>query len=206
MINTLLPLSILCFVISACGVFQFSHNYYSNEQPDRTMKEKVASFILYIADDDEKETVDSLESVEDLNSFLVDFWLRRDPTPGTPVNEFKDEYVTRFTYANSRLGGWHTDRGRVYILHGPPEDIQVENVSHRFQGDLEIWIYDKFINEPEMPNPFMDIEFGRVKFAFLDRMGFGIKEQIYSNIPGEKVDPLIMSVDWRMNSLINKGL
>lgn len=203
--NNLLPLLILCFYLSACSSFVPPHNYYSSVQPPRTMKEKVVCFVQYIADEDEKDMLDSLETDEELNSFLVEFWARRDPTPETPANEFKDEYVRRFNFANTRLNGWHTDRGRVYILYGPPEDILREIFSQRFPGDLEIWIYDKFVREQEMPNPFMDIEPNREKFAFGDRFGFGVKEQVYSNVAGERTDPLIYRFKSKMNSLINQG-
>jgi GWxTD domain-containing protein len=163
------------------------------------MMEKVAGFISYIATDEEKEIVDSLESDTDLNDFLVKFWQRRDPTPGTDTNEFKNEHVRRFKFANTRLGGWQTDRGRVYILQGPPEEIIRDLAGNNYQGDVEIWIYNKIVSEPEMPNMFMDIEPHKVKFVFLDQMGFGVMEQIYSTEPGEKVSPLVFKRDYRLD-------
>jgi GWxTD domain-containing protein len=62
------------------------------------------------------------------------FWLRRDRTPGTPRNEFKEEHYRRIAYANARfreateqateIPSWKTDRGRIYIRFGPPDEIE----------------------------------------------------------------------------------
>ena len=59
--------------------------------------------------------------------FIENFWLRRDPTPDTPENEFKEEHYRRIAYANEHYGagipGWKTDRGHIYITLGPPDQI-----------------------------------------------------------------------------------
>jgi GWxTD domain-containing protein len=72
--------------------------------------------------------------------FIKQFWLRRDPTPGTPVNKFKEEHYRRIAYANAHFAfhgpGWKTDRGRIYILYGPPDEIE----NHPVPGD-EQWLY-----------------------------------------------------------------
>src|SRR5262249_4747952 len=61
--------------------------------------------------------------------FIEQFWLRRDPTPGTPQNELKEEHYERIAYANQRfsygnVAGWQSDRGHMYILHGKPDEIE----------------------------------------------------------------------------------
>jgi GWxTD domain-containing protein len=65
---------------------------------------------------------------EERREFIEQFWLRRDPTPGTVENEFKEEHYRRIAYANerfaSRIPGWKTDRGRIYITFGPPDEIE----------------------------------------------------------------------------------
>jgi GWxTD domain-containing protein len=74
-----------------------------------------------------------------------DFWLKRDPTPGTPENEAKREYYRRIEYANVhfsilRKEGWLTDRGMVYITYGEPDQIE----DHPFDIDskaYQIWDY-----------------------------------------------------------------
>jgi len=59
---------------------------------------------------------------------------KRYPSPETQVNEYRDAYLERFQLANTSLGGWRSDKGRVFILHGKPEDIVIAE-------DKEIWIY-----------------------------------------------------------------
>ena len=80
--------------------------------------------------------------------FIEQFWERRDPTPDTPANEFKDEHYRRLAYANEHFGwdkvaGWDTDRGHIYIFYGPPDAIRAEPVSvNGIEGKrTEIWHY-----------------------------------------------------------------
>ncbi len=64
---------------------------------------------------------------QDRGEFIADFWKRRDPTPDTDVNEFREQYYTRLAVADKAfqagIPGWKTDRGRIYILLGPPTDV-----------------------------------------------------------------------------------
>ncbi|GAH84100.1 unnamed protein product, partial [marine sediment metagenome] len=64
---------------------------------------------------------------EDRGEFIMDFWARRDSDPSTPENEFRSQYYTRLAVADKafRAGipGWMTDKGRIYILLGPPTDV-----------------------------------------------------------------------------------
>jgi len=75
-----------------------------------------------------------LGSDEERNVFIMNFWISRDPTPGTPANEFKDDFYRRVEYVNTHFAagvpGSQTDRGRMYILNGPPDEI----VSHPSGG------------------------------------------------------------------------
>ena len=71
---------------------------------------------------------------QDRERFIEEFWKRRDPTPDTVENEFKEEHYRRIAYANMHFGwqkvqGWETDRGRIYILYGPPNSIKVSRWS-----------------------------------------------------------------------------
>jgi GWxTD domain-containing protein len=82
----------------------------------------------YIANDQERAAFQALNTDEERAYFVEQFWLRRDPTPGTPPNEFKEEHYRRIAYTNQRFGanglsGWKTDRGRIYIVYGPPDEI-----------------------------------------------------------------------------------
>jgi len=73
--------------------------------------------------------------------FIEGFWLRRDPTPDTEENEFKDEHYRRIAYANERFSagmpGSKTDRGRVYIIHGPPDSIDSHPMGGAYQRPAE---------------------------------------------------------------------
>jgi GWxTD domain-containing protein len=92
---------------------------------DKWLKEDVA----YIITNEERNAFRQLGTDEEREHFIEQFWLRRDPTPGTPDNEFKEEHYRRIAYANGRfttpsgLPGWKTDRGRIYITFGPPDEI-----------------------------------------------------------------------------------
>jgi len=86
--------------------------------------------VAYIVTDEERRTYRQLTTDSQREKFIEEFWLRRDPTPGTPRNEFKEEHYRRIAYANERFGyeaghppGWKTDRGRIYITYGPPDEI-----------------------------------------------------------------------------------
>jgi len=83
--------------------------------------------VVYIISDEEKAAFEALKTDEEREQFVKQFWARRDPTPGTPENEFKEEHYRRIAYANRHWGGnlpgWKTDRGRIYIRYGPPDEI-----------------------------------------------------------------------------------
>ncbi len=78
-----------------------------------------------------------LSTDEEREQFIEQFWLRRDPTPDTVENEFKEEHYRRIAYSNdhyaSGIPGWKTDRGRIYIMYGPPDEIE----SHPSGGTYE---------------------------------------------------------------------
>ncbi len=83
---------------------------------------------VYLIAPEERAAFERLRTDEERNEFIRQFWLRRDPTPGTERNEKKEEHYRRIAWANKRLGdtrpGWQTDRGRVYIVTGPPDEIE----------------------------------------------------------------------------------
>jgi len=85
--------------------------------------------VVYIINDEERDAFERLTTDEEREHFIEQFWKRRDPTPGTPANEFKEEHYRRIAYANEHFNGdpatpgWATDRGRIYIVFGPPDEI-----------------------------------------------------------------------------------
>jgi GWxTD domain-containing protein len=99
--------------------------------------------VVYIIAGREKAAFERLVTDAEREHFIEQFWRRRDPNPATPENEFKEEHYRRIAYANERfpsssVAGWQTDRGRIYILHGPPDEIE----SH--PGIRELWMYRHF--------------------------------------------------------------
>jgi GWxTD domain-containing protein len=97
--------------------------------------------VAYIITDEERKTFKATMSDEEREQFIEQFWLRRDPTPGTPENEFKTEHYRRIAYANehfaSLLPGWKTDRGRIYITFGPPDEIEDHSSGGAYQRPPE---------------------------------------------------------------------
>jgi GWxTD domain-containing protein len=84
--------------------------------------------VVYIITDEERRAFKALKTDEERDSFIEEFWRRRDPDPDTPENEYKDEFYERIEYANehfaSGIPGWKTDRGRIYITFGKPDEIE----------------------------------------------------------------------------------
>ena len=85
--------------------------------------------VSYILTDGEKAEFRALTTTADRERFIAEFWRRHDPTPGTPENDFKDEHDRRVAYANTRWkfasgAGWKSDQGRIYIIYGPPDEIE----------------------------------------------------------------------------------
>ena len=83
--------------------------------------------VTYIITDEEHSAFMRLQTDEERETFIENFWLRRDPSPDTVENEFREEHYRRIAYANehyaSGIPGWKTDRGRIYITYGPPDEI-----------------------------------------------------------------------------------
>jgi GWxTD domain-containing protein len=84
--------------------------------------------VAYIITDEERAAFKRLQTDEEREQFIEQFWLRRDPTPDSVENEFKEEHYRRIAYANehyaSGIPGWKSDRGRIYITFGPPDEIE----------------------------------------------------------------------------------
>src|SRR5579872_5624215 len=100
-------------------------------------KKWLSEDVGYIITDEERQAFKRLQTDEERQNFIEGFWLRRDPTPDTEENEFKEEHYRRIAYANehyaSGIPGWKTDRGRIYIVYGPPDEIE----SHPSGGTYE---------------------------------------------------------------------
>ncbi|MGD1101493.1 MAG: GWxTD domain-containing protein [Terriglobia bacterium] len=100
-------------------------------------KKWLSEEVPYIITDPERAAFKKFTTDDERESFIETFWERRNPNPGSPENEFKEEYYRRIAYANehyaSGIPGWKTDRGRIYIMYGPPD----ENDTHPSGGSYE---------------------------------------------------------------------
>ncbi len=98
--------------------------------------------VKWIITDDETKAFKSLSNDEERDRFIENFWLRRNPNPDSPENEFREEHYARIAYANEHFAagkaGWRTDRGHMYIAFGKPDSID----SHPSGGS-----YDRPIEE-----------------------------------------------------------
>ena len=130
--------------------------------------------VPYIISDEERSAFLQLQTNEEREQFIEAFWQRRDPTPDTVENEFKEEHYRRIAYANERFSsgipGWRTDRGRIYIMWGPPDQIE----SHS-SGST----YDRPMNEGG----------GQTTVYAFDDWRYRYMEGIGQNITIEFVDP-----------------
>ncbi len=93
--------------------------------------------VVYIITPDERKAFLRLSTNEEREQFIESFWQKRNPNPESPDNEFKEEHYRRIAYANARyasgLPGWRTDRGKIYIMWGPPDETD----SHPSGGAYE---------------------------------------------------------------------
>jgi len=93
----------------------------------KTYRKWLDEDVRWIITDEEKYTFMQLSNDEERDQFIEAFWQRRDPTPDTEENEFKEEHYRRIAYANEHyaagIPGWKTDRGRIYIVFGPADEI-----------------------------------------------------------------------------------
>ena len=97
--------------------------------------------VAYIITNDEKQAFMRLGSDDERQQFIEQFWLQRDPTPDTEENEYREEHYRRIAYANehfaSGIPGWKTDRGHMYIVRGPPDEIDSHPSGGTYQRPYE---------------------------------------------------------------------
>jgi GWxTD domain-containing protein len=107
------------------------------ENASRVFRKWLDEDVAYIISGEERTAYKALKTDEEREQFIEQFWLRRDPTPDTVENEFKEDHYARIAYANERyasgIPGWKTDRGRIYILYGKPAEVE----SHAAGGNYE---------------------------------------------------------------------
>ena len=117
----------------------------------------------YISTAAEREQFSELKTLEAKRQFLYEFWKKRNNSPVSNTNDYRTEYMQRVEYANEHfrsgnMAGWRTDRGRVYIIYGKPDQID-RHPNEMDSKPYEIWYYNSIQ--------------GGVSFDFVDRTGFG---------------------------------
>src|SRR6266850_183120 len=114
----------------------------------RTLKELDSSYrqwlsedVTYIISPDERNAFLQLDTNEEREQFIEQFWLRRSSNPDLPENDFKEEHYRRIAYANehyaSGIPGWKTDRGRMYIMWGPADEVESHPTGGTYDRPVE---------------------------------------------------------------------
>ncbi|MFP4082382.1 MAG: GWxTD domain-containing protein, partial [Candidatus Aminicenantes bacterium] len=117
------------------------------ELPERYRK-WLEEEVVYIITPREKEVFLQLETDRERDLFIDAFWAQRDPTPGTPKNEFREQHYGRISYANQWYGkgttkqGWQTDRGKIHIILGKPVSTQSFGKTGKVVP-TEVWFYQR---------------------------------------------------------------
>ena len=143
---------LFCLFLLWTGGFVFPGQTRVNPKDLAPPYQDWLKLVTYIIKDKERDVFLQLTNDRDRDLFIQSFWKLRDPTPGTPQNEFRDEIVKRFQEANRkfRFGssreGWMTDRGRIYIILGPPTSTEYIAGSTELYP-AEIWSYYGDVNK-----------------------------------------------------------
>jgi len=165
----------VAFLFLVCVLFlagSFEEKVQLPEEYEKWLKEDVA----YIITPAEKEVFLKLESNKERDLFIDEFWRQRDPTPGTPRNELKEEHYNRIQFVNERFGklsplkGWQTDRGKTYIILGSPNHVEKFHTIETYP--IELWYYH---GDPKLGQPPV------FRLLFLRRGGAG-EYELYSTM------------------------
>src|ERR1700722_5476539 len=97
--------------------------------------------VAYIISEEERKAFRNLSNDEERDAFIEQFWLRRNPNPDSPDNEFREEHYRRIAYANEHYAagkpGWKTDRGHIYIAFGAPDSIDSHPSGGSYQRPMD---------------------------------------------------------------------
>jgi GWxTD domain-containing protein len=160
-----LPIRVALVVLAAASLVQAQKAPKVSEKDLAPQYQEWLHLVAYHIQPVERDVFLQLRSDRDRDIFIDTFWKQRDPTPGTPENEYKDELVKRFQYVNQFFGrstsreGWQTDMGRYYMILGPPASIE------HFEGTLglvpsQAWSYYGDARK-ELPPQFVLVFFQR---------------------------------------------
>ena len=207
----------ILFLALFFAFFSSCASYKVSKPPLDQNSQKFLDYILYIITPQEEKIFREMPS-EDRHEFVRDFWKRRDPIPETSDNEFRNQYYTRLAVADQafRAGipGWMTDRGRIYILLGPPTDVIKKSMGEsttelstrnrdlssdllqqgtRTERPTEIWVY----------NQYPDYFSGPLRLVFVDYESDGdyklttdVEVQAFSMMSYIQSDPDLAKYQW----------
>src|SRR6266851_4271579 len=145
-----LRLAVILFALMLIGPAAFAQKSKQKEQGQDPMdkprnvkpelkkayKDWLEKDVTYIITDEERRAFKKLATDDERERFIEEFWRRRDPDPDTEENEFKEEYYERIAYANehfaSGIPGWKTDRGRIWIMYGKPDERETHPMGGQY--------------------------------------------------------------------------
>jgi len=200
-----LRLAVFSLILAASSFPAFAQDRTKSQDPmdkprnvkpelKKAYKDWLEKDVTYVITDEERKAFKKLATDDERERFIEEFWRRRDPDPDTDENEFKEEYYERIAYANehfsSGIPGWKTDRGRIWIMYGKPDELE----SHPMGGNYDRPSYEGGGNTSTYP---FEIWFYRylagvgsgVEIEFVDPTGSG--EYRIARNPNEK-DALLM--------------
>jgi GWxTD domain-containing protein len=111
------------------------------QELSKTYRKWLDEDVRWIITDEERSAFKQLSNDEERDAFIENFWLRRDPSPDTVENEFKEDHYRRIAYANEHFAagipGWKTDRGRIYIMYGPADQVESHPSGGAYERPIE---------------------------------------------------------------------
>jgi GWxTD domain-containing protein len=157
----------------------------ARELPDSIYLEQEYKYVTYFISTGDKKFYEKL-TTEGKSEYLKRWWEDRDTDMRTPENEYRDKIIGRWNYANiafdesggGKENGWRTDRGRIFIKFGPPDNIEISPITMG-SNPWEEWDY-------------FSLE-GGVYFIFADEMGIGRFRLVHSTADGEIFNPSWMN-------------
>lgn len=169
------------------AIYRDGESIYETQAEDSFFKDldaqgavRAGNILTVFGRADDSKIYSQLE-LEGKKKFLDRFWKERDPSPGTKSNELLMDYYKRYEDANMKFStpnreGWKTDLGRVYMVYGPPAQIE----KHEFESDkrpYQLWYYFQLKGQP-----------AQTIFVFADLAESGIQQLLHSNARGELSD------------------
>jgi GWxTD domain-containing protein len=120
---------------------QFGAQKALKQELKGTYKTWLNQDVVWIITDEEAKSFKSLSNDEEREAFIEQFWLRRNPNPDSPENEFREEHYRRIAYSNEHFAagkpGWKTDRGHIYIAFGAPDSIDSHPSGGAYQRPMD---------------------------------------------------------------------